>query len=146
MRLPAITIFLVLASSAGAASLDDLAWMTGHWRSESERGVSEELWMPPEGSVMLGLNRVIPPGKRAFFEFLRIEDREGTIEYIAQPGGDASTSFRLVSVDGKRAVFENPDHDFPQRITYWIHEGRLCARAESIAEPGQGPEWCWSRQ
>lgn len=138
---------IVLAStSSGAATLDDLSWMRGHWRSESDRGITEELWMPAEGSVMLGLNRVIQPGKRAFFEFLRIEERDGAIDYVAQPGGAAPTSFRLVSIEAAKAVFENLEHDFPQRIIYRLDDGKLCARIEGVVsgkESSQG--WCWAK-
>ena len=93
---------------------------------------------------MLGLNRVIRPGKRAFFEFLRIEERDGEIAYVAQPGGGASTSFRLVSVEGTTAVFENPDHDFPQRIIYRLDDGKLCARIEGTVDGEDSAQgWCW---
>jgi hypothetical protein len=53
----------------------------------------------------------------------------------------------MVEIGDRRAVFANPEHDFPDRITYWLKDDRtLCARAEG-GEPGQrqSKEWCWSR-
>jgi hypothetical protein len=52
------------------------------------------------------------------FECLRIEARQNGIFYVAQPNGRPPTSFRLTMIDDSTAVFENPDHDFPKRITY----------------------------
>ena len=57
------------------------------------------------------------------------------------------TPFRLVESADKRAVFENKEHDFPQRILYWIDAaGALHARIEG---PQDGrtvsEEWVWTR-
>ena len=52
------------------------------------------------------------------FEYLRIVERDGGLVYVAQPGGRSPTEFVLTKIDGSRAVFENPRHDFPQRIVY----------------------------
>ena len=106
---------------------------------------SEELWVAPEAGLMLGLHRDVRPNGRPFFEFLRIEERDGKIAYVAQPGGKPPTSFPLVSIEGSKATFENPDHDFPQRIIYWLDGNDLCARAEgTIDGKTQGDQWCWT--
>jgi hypothetical protein len=52
------------------------------------------------------------------FEFMRIENRKEGILFIAQPGGEQPTAFRLAAHDAKTLVFSNPAHDFPQRIEY----------------------------
>lgn len=137
----------LVATPVCGATLDDLSWMAGHWRSESGDSASEELWMAPEGSLMIGLHRDIRPGKRAFFEFLRIESRDEIITYVAQPGGKAPTMFPLKSVEEARVTFENPDHDFPQRIIYWLEGDALCARIEGTMDgKDASDQWCWARQ
>jgi hypothetical protein len=57
-------------------------------------------------------------GLRQLFEFMRIENRKEGIVFIAQPGGEQPTPFRLTAHDAKTLVFSNPAHDFPQRIEY----------------------------
>ncbi len=52
------------------------------------------------------------------FEFMHIATHGGRIAYIVQPGGDPPTLFRAVKVTEEEAVFERPDHDYPQRIRY----------------------------
>lgn len=140
--------FLMLLLVAGCshsgvgASLDQLRWMTGSWMAEGDEGSStEELWTEPAGGLMLGLNRTVPAGGKARFEFLRIEERAGQVVYLASPGGAAPTPFTLVEAGGQRAVFENREHDFPQRIVYWKAGDDLCARVETVK--GEGEEWCW---
>ena len=49
-------------------------------------------------------------------------------------------------IDASSVVFENLQHDFPQRIIYRRDGDRLCARVEGPASAADQPEeWCWSR-
>ena len=44
-----------------------------------------------------------------------------------------------------RVVFENPTHDFPQRIIYWKDGADLRARIEGTQNGKEGSqEWRWS--
>ncbi len=57
-------------------------------------------------------------------------EREGSLVYIAQPGGNAPTEFVLTELTATRAVFENPRHDYPKRIVYELSpEGNLTANS-----------------
>ena len=129
------------------ATLADLSWMTGRWEGDAAGTSMEELWTDPRGGVMLGLHRDVSPAGRAIFEYLRIVEEEGGIAYMASPMGRPAIRFALVSAGASRAVFENPEHDFPRRITYWLgKDGKLHARVEG--EEGGTPsamEWAWSR-
>ncbi len=117
-------------SLASAAILLALAWIAGHWVGEYKGASMVEVWLPPAGGMMLGMHRDVRPGKDAFFEYLRIEVAGDTVVYQASPQGAAPTPFRLVESEGRRAVFANPDHDFPQRIIYRMDGDRLKARIE----------------
>ena len=124
---------------AADPAVSDLAWMAGHWGD----GKVEEFWLAPKGEVMLGLGRTLRSNGKVGFEFLRIARLDdGTIAYLAQPGGRPPTAFRLVESKPGRVVFANPEHDFPKRIVYELREGKLCARTDDGKD---GEEWCWSR-
>jgi hypothetical protein len=113
------------------AAIGDLAWLAGAWvgtRGEGGATSIEERWSPPLGGAMLGVSRTVSRGSMRAFEFLRIVERDGSLVYIAQPGGAPPTEFVLTEAGGKRAVFENPRHDFPKRIAYEVSaDGGLSA-------------------
>jgi Domain of unknown function (DUF6265) len=68
---------------------------------------------------MLGMSRTLAGSRTVEFEFLRIEQREDGIYYVAQPKGRCpATDFKLTRAGAQEAVFENPQHDFPKRIIY----------------------------
>jgi hypothetical protein len=133
--------------AAPAADLSRLAWLSGHWRGEHGDIVQEEWWTDSAGGMMLGLHRDLLPDGRVAFEYLRIETRGDGIVYVASPSGGAPTGFRAVLVGPDRVVFENPAHDFPQRILYEKDGGDgLVARIGSLEDPiEEGPEWRWRR-
>ena len=103
--------------------------------------------MSPTENLMLGLNTTVVEGRTRGFEFLRIRMQDGKIEYVAMPGGRGETAFVLVEQSEKRLVFANPEHDFPQRILYWLDGERLHARIEG-EENGEtkGFGWFWERK
>lgn len=113
------------------ATIDDIAWLSGAWvgtRGASGTTSIEERWGPPLGGAMLATSRTVSRGRLSGFEYLRILEREGGLVYIAQPGGGAPTEFVMTEFDATHAVFDNPRHDYPKRITYTLSpEGDLTA-------------------
>jgi hypothetical protein len=138
-----LLLCLALALPLSAATVNDLAWMAGHWKGTSDGTAMEEIWTAPGGGMLLGMHRDVGANGRAFFEFLRIEETKEGLVYLAQPKGAVPTAFRMVELSDRRVVFANPQHDFPQRIIYSLQDGRLCARVEG--ENGRPEEWCWTR-
>jgi hypothetical protein len=67
------------AKPPAKATLNDIAWIAGHWTGTGMGGVSEEMWMPPAGGVMLGSFRQLQDGKVVFYELLTFAEREGTV-------------------------------------------------------------------
>ena len=71
-----------------------------------------------------------------FTETLRIEQIGNDIFYIAEvPHNPGPVRFKLMRLDECSAVFENPEHDFPNRIIY-IRQGEdsLHVRIEGMGE------------
>jgi hypothetical protein len=133
----------VAEEKALPADLGELAWLAGCWCGGSEGGEEEECWMSPRGTVMPGLHRDVAASGRTFFEYLRIAATEEGVVFYASPGGRTSTAFPLVHLGVEEVVFENPGHDWPQRLTYRrLPEGSLAVRAEG-AGGSQPREWSW---
>ena len=114
------------------AKMDDMAWLSGAWSGKRRTSSIEERWSPPGGGAMLGVSRTVRRGKMVAFEYLRIVERDGGLVYVAQPGGKSPTEFVLTELDKKRAVFDNPHHDSPQRIVYELSEKGLTATTSFI--------------
>ncbi|MCB0826424.1 MAG: hypothetical protein KDC26_09560 [Armatimonadetes bacterium] len=127
-------------------SLDDLEFLVGHWVSERE-DENEELWMEPKAGIMLGLNRSLRKSGEATYEFLRIELRDDEIFYVASPKGQATTEFDLAELGENRAVFTNPEHDFPQRLEY-TRDGDILSAQVSGLRDGKPSEFTltWTLQ
>jgi len=85
---------------------------------------------------MLGANRSVRDGKTVAFEFMRIVEREdGGLEFVASPSGQNTTSFTMSSLTDHEVIFENPDHDFPQRIIYrLVSDEELLGRIEGMID------------
>lgn len=131
-RLVCLFCLAAMPLAASPASIDDLAWLSGCWSSTDQEAGSGEQWMPPAGGTMLGVNRMISDGQTVAFEFIRIvATGDGGLVFIASPSGQATTGFALVRVNDHEVIFENPDHDFPQRIIYrLLSEEDLLGRVE----------------
>ena len=111
---------LILAAQLAGppATIDQMAWLKGCWVQTRPNGVVEELWTAPGGGVMLGLGRTLKDGKLREYEFVRIVEADGSLAYMAEPSGQEKATFPLKSLTADQAVFENPAHDFPQRVIY----------------------------
>ena len=110
------------------AKLEQLAWLAGAWTGTMGGSSIEERWSPIAGGAMLAISRTVSGQRMVAFEYLRIVERDGGLVYVAQPNGRSPTEFVLTLVEEKRVVFENPQHDFPQRIEY-ARQGEAGLRA-----------------
>ncbi|HET9768392.1 MAG TPA: DUF6265 family protein [Thermoanaerobaculia bacterium] len=134
------------AAATPAEDAARLSWLAGCWSGTAEGVVTEEHWTSPAGGVLLGMNKAVANGKLASFEHLRIAPHEGRLCYLASPQGGAVTPFCAVEVGDRRVVFENREHDFPQRILYWREGEKLHARVEGTLDgKPAGDEWEWGR-
>ena len=128
------------------ATVDELGWMSGHWSGEESGVAMEEIWLAPKGGLMLGMHRDVFGEDRSFFEFLRIASTDSGVVYLAQPLGRPPTAFRLVSSSAGEVTFENPAHDFPQRIVYARSGDVLTARVEGVVDGARRAQvWEWKR-
>jgi len=121
-----------------------MAWLTGCWVQTKPDGAVEELWMAPAGGAMLGLGRTVRGGKLRDYEYTRIVEVDGSLAYVAEPAGQEKATFPLKELTADRAVFENPTHDFPQRVLYRRAgpdeivgriEGQIDGKARSVDFP-----------
>lgn len=142
MRLTSILLLTAAAKGAGAhaAGMQDLAFMSGCWRSPPEAAVQlQECYTTPWAGVMQGSSQTVKDRAFTAFEFTLIEEKNEAVTLTPFVNGVRSVSFTLVRSSDGEAVFENLTHDFPKRIIYRKGaDGTLTARIEGAAtgDPG----------
>jgi hypothetical protein len=95
---------------------------------------------------MLGTSRTVSRGSMRAFEFLRVVERNGGLVYVAQPNGGKPTEFVLTELSDTLAVFENPRHDFPQRIVYELSAEVLLSASVGFAKGGNPQRFEFERE
>jgi hypothetical protein len=103
---------------AQEVTIDRVKWLQGCWQSMRGEATIEEQWMAPRGGTMLGMGRTIRGGKTVKYELVLIKEQAGALAYEAHPSGQPSATFLATSASDASIVFENPKHDFPQRVGY----------------------------
>ena len=133
------TIGVLAGTASAAAEISDVSWLSGCWASDGGEPGSGEQWTSPAGGSMFAVSRTVRNNKTAAFEFLRIiETEDGGLLYIALPSGQTLTTFVMISISADEVVFENPDHDFPQRVAYQRPSAdRLVGRIEGTINDQQ---------
>ena len=82
---------------------------------------------------MLGSGRTVRGDTLVEYEQTRIFERNGRLVFGANPSGQASAEFESIEVSDSTVTFENPTHDFPQRVMYRRRGGdSLIARVEGM--------------
>ncbi|MDB5472069.1 MAG: hypothetical protein JWR84_3629 [Caulobacter sp.] len=145
--LPVLAVLVLTTPAFAADRLSDIAWMQGNWRVTQDDGaVVYETWLPAEGGIMPGVGRTVKDAK-AQVEFMRIDERDGRIAFTAVLTGQAPTTFVAKSRTADEVVFENLEHDFPQRVIYRRCDADLCAAIEgTINGKPERMAWRYARQ
>ncbi len=109
------------ATSQPLTKLNSLHWLVGKWQNAKPEGIIFEYWELADGGSLKGSSGFIKGKDTAVGETISIEQQGTDILYIPTVKDQNSGQpvvFRLVAATGDSFVFENPAHDFPQKITY----------------------------
>ncbi len=111
------------------ATVEQLAWVAGAWTGKLGDRIIEQHWSAPLAGSIVAMYRSIQANRVTLYELLAIE-QEGDgvvlrIKHFAPGPGlvsreakDESANNRLVSLEGRTAVFEGGDAANPVRITF----------------------------
>jgi hypothetical protein len=133
-------LFLLLPGSSFAQektfTINDLAWLKGCWSLNRNGRETTEHWLKPAGGTMLGISRTVADGKTVEFEFTQIrQEPNGDIFFIAKPSSQPEATFKMTKSSAHEVIFENPQHDFPQRVIYRLQcDGSLLGRIEGVSK------------
>lgn len=114
--------------------LAQFEWLVGSWENKAKDELYLENWHVVDDSTMEGDAKTMIKGELKFRESISITATSKGIFYSAitsSENGPDSTAFRLIENQNQKFVFENKEHDFPQRIIYEAKgRKRLMARIE----------------
>lgn len=106
---------VIESKSQEKISINQFAWLTGHWVGDGFGGVSEEVWSQPMGGAMIGTYRHLSEGKNNFYEFMQINEENGSIKLRLKhfnpdmKGWEEKedfVDFPFISVEEGKAVFK----------------------------------------
>lgn len=133
------------------ATVDDMAWLAGHWCGEGLGGRVEEMWSAPDAGAMMGMFRLVRDDKPVFYEFLTIRETDrGLAMQLKHVNPDMSTweerekftEFLYVGADGPFVRFEGLTYDRSRkdRLTVYLAIGaKDGAREETFRIRRCGP-------
>ncbi|AWI26037.1 hypothetical protein HYN49_09090 [Flavobacterium pallidum] len=119
--------------------IENTRWLIGRWENDSRAGKLVEEWMAFNDSMLIGHAYFIIGQDTVFSEDLQLKQHEDSLSYLAKVNGQNNNkivAFRMTSFRANQMVFENPQHDFPQKIVYSHKADSLIAEISGV-EKGQ---------
>ncbi len=115
-------------------AISDFVWLQGKWAGTDGGMDFFEDWDSLNGNSMSGQGGAISGTDTVFSEKLKLEQRGEELFYIPnvkENGG--SVDFKFSGYKNDSIVFENPAHDFPQRIVYFkLPDNKLYACIDGL--------------
>lgn len=95
--------------------------LIGRWENQTSDGVFSETWIKENDSLFLAESYFINEKDTLFSETIRLEAQANDLFLIVtvpNQNEEKPVAFKLTSSSSGYFVFENPEHDFPKKITY----------------------------
>ena len=139
--------FVELAMSQAEDRMKPLRALVGNWKMGKDAKVIYEDWKMISEKELFGRSYTIRANDTLIFEEMRIVEfslEPSDIAFIAKvknQNGNKEVPFSLRSLNNRTFTFENPDHDFPQRVIYqFISSDSLHAWIEGTQKGKAGRE------
>ena len=132
--MPALLSLAAYGLASGAAmaetpySLDDLAFLEGHWRG-GEDFIFEEIWNGAEGGVMTGMARGVSSGELKVLEYIVVSEEEDAVvmrfkhfnrDYSTWEDGGPVTLLLTDAKENDVTFSADPPSETVKSIRYWM--------------------------
>src|SRR5690606_5590003 len=124
--------------------IDQLQWLLGTWINENGEEFSQESWSQENPSTFTAFSFTQVGKETVFAETMALEQKADSLLLTvatANQNEKKPVTFKMVSSEKGKFIFENKNHDFPQRIVYtnpakdslhaWI-EGNVNGEAKRV--------------
>jgi hypothetical protein len=120
-----VVLFLFLCfcfSFNGVETIKPFLWLEGTWSMPRPKGGFRlEVWEKKNGEKLTGKGLKVVEKDTTVLEAIELyhqDDHFWYVPIVSDQNNSLPVPFKLVDSKDNRFVFENPDHDFPQRIVY----------------------------
>lgn len=160
MKFVILFALVILFAFKGSDPVDTFAWLSGAWEMKKPKGGSMvESWTIRDENTIIGKGLSVKNQDSTLLEAIELTFRDENFWYtptVPDQNRAAPVPFKLVKSRGFHFVFENPKHDFPQRIVYHMKPVQmrpsyeasvgdtLLVRAETM--DGDGIDYTFFRQ
>lgn len=124
ITLLALLAVVVSCQKKDAAEKDKIKiadWLIGNWENTSPDGVLTENWQKLNDSTFSAASYLIKGKDTIHFESVVLAQKGETLTYLATVKGqndNKPVAFTSTNETENKLIFENPQHDYPQKITY----------------------------
>jgi hypothetical protein len=129
-----INVSIGQQSSFSAKDFKPLHGLTGLWKMDTQRGTIYEEWQVKGDGQLSGRSYNVKNNDTLVLEHVIISLQGDAIFYtpvVRDQNNQQPVPFKLISCNNNRYVFENKEHDYPQRVIYdLVSTNDLRARIE----------------
>ncbi len=96
-------------------------WLTGTWENKTSRGSIYETWIKVTDTELSGKSYILKEKGTVVFENIRLVQEQDVLYYIPtvkDQNKGLPVRFAAKTISETQLAFENPEHDFPQTISY----------------------------
>jgi hypothetical protein len=121
MSIPLLLFFTFLLYRPEVQDLDKTHWLLGTWVNHTARGEVFESWKKQADGSLAGKSYAVKGADTLVFETVLLAQEKDALYYIPtvpNQNQGQPVRFKGTRITAEDLTFENPEHDFPQRITY----------------------------
>ena len=117
--------------------LEKAAWLLGSWKNNSDQGTMTETWIKDHADSYSAKTYFVIGQDTVFRELSKLEETGSNLQCVISIEGENDekpVTFKMTKQSEQNLVFENPKHDFPQKITYQCKEDSIIAEISGMQD------------
>lgn len=102
-------------------AVENANWLVGRWENNSDEGNLSEFWTKANDSTFHGESYFVIKNDTVFGEKVELMQRGKDFIYearVAKQNDEKPVPFKLTTSSETEMVWENPAHDYPNKIVY----------------------------
>lgn len=133
--------FCLLNSCHPQSKVKQLEWLIGTWENQTQKGSIYERWTKVNAQKLMAESFKIENGDTLVLETVSLIQEADSLFFIPTVENQNEGKvirFSLKEMTDSKMVFTNPEHDFPQVISYTqINQDSLVAEISGKQDSGQ---------